>query len=53
MATCHSRFKAQCTIFYLDFVGEADRGPGEKAIEHLKEISKMLKVLGTYKPHIG
>ena len=36
-------------FFYLDFLGDAKSGPGEKALGQLAETSTFLRVLGTYK----
>lgn len=36
-------------MFYLDFVTDDFAGRGQRAIEHLKEISVMLRVLGVYR----
>ncbi len=34
--------------FYLDFLGHARQGPGQRALAHLAEIAPFLRVLGTY-----
>lgn len=36
-------------FFYLDFLGDAKSGPGERAISQLAETTSFLRVLGTYK----
>ncbi len=35
-------------VFYLDFLGHSDEGPGERALAHLRETATLLRVLGTY-----
>jgi len=35
-------------IFYLDFVGNMQQEGAQNAIRHLKEMTKLLKVLGSY-----
>ncbi len=34
--------------FYLDFLGQAHQGPGQRALGHLAEIAPFLRVLGSY-----
>ncbi len=34
--------------FYLDYIGHRDRGPGQRALDHLAEVATELRVLGTY-----
>lgn len=38
-------------LFYVDFVGHAHRGAGERALNHLAEIAPFLRVLGSYPRH--
>ncbi len=38
-------------LFYVDFVGHAQYGPGERALNHLGEIAPFLRVLGSYPRH--
>ena len=35
-------------MFYLDFIGSSHEGAGARALEHLKEITEDLKILGCY-----
>jgi len=35
-------------LFYLDFIGSPDEAPARNALGHLREMTDMLRVLGTY-----
>jgi prephenate dehydratase len=35
-------------VFYLDFAGRSDDGPGLRALGHLRETATLLRVLGSY-----
>jgi prephenate dehydratase len=35
-------------LFYLDFLGRPDAGPGRQALSHLREMTSFLRVLGCY-----
>ncbi len=39
--------------FYLDFLGHAQRGAGQRALRHLAEIAPFVRVLGAYPRHGG
>ncbi|GIW07068.1 MAG: prephenate dehydratase [Dehalococcoidia bacterium] len=36
-------------VFYMDFVGSAQTGPGKRALDQLAETATLLRVLGTYR----
>lgn len=38
-------------LFYVDFEGHAEYGPGLRALNHLREIAPFVRVLGTYPKH--
>lgn len=36
-------------VFYMDFAGSANEGPGQRALAQLAETATLLRVLGTYR----
>ncbi len=38
-------------LFYVDFIGHAEHGPGQRALLHLGEIAPFIRVFGSYPRH--